>query len=475
MRVALLFLAALATGQWICGLASASGDRESAIANRRARARAAARALDEPFFTNGRGIHASPALGQTFRPGRGSMLPFVPVDGLLREQAGVLYDRGRPVGLHERVHRGVRVPAASCMLCHTGRAAGQTIPGLGNKTIDVGIVGQRLVDLAPITGIYASMAGPAARTLECQSVRLGRHLSDRRTTNQTMGIVPSFLAMKWVYDSGGVPIGDPPSLGVKVPHLWGYPEKARVGTFCDGFGKGIAWIAGQEIAAGQRPATVRGYQDRLHRFVAYTGELLPPRFPFPVDRDLAAAGQAVFESNCARCHGTYERDALGFPQSQAPRFVPIDVVGTDRERFDLHLKDQFEDAARRNEIADLLDFNEDRPGYLSPRLDGIWSRFPYLHNGSVPTLRDMLTPPVSRPKAWSLRDAGERRRFDRTRVGYTVPRDPRRARSLRSKAMRGARDIYWVGRAGHGNHGHPFGTRLPPHKKRALIEYLKTL
>ena len=30
-------------------------------------------------------------------------------------------------------------------------------------------------------------------------------------------------------------------------------------------------------------------------------------------------------------------------------------------------------------------------------LDGIWLRAPYLHNGSVPTLRDLLRPPDERP------------------------------------------------------------------------------
>ena len=39
-------------------------------------------------------------------------------------------------------------------------------------------------------------------------------------------------------------------------------------------------------------------------------------------------------------------------------------------------------------------------GYASQPLDGIWARSPYLHNGSVPTLRDLLEPPSSRPAIW---------------------------------------------------------------------------
>ncbi len=36
-------------------------------------------------------------------------------------------------------------------------------------------------------------------------------------------------------------------------------------------------------------------------------------------------------------------------------------------------------------------------GYVAQYLDGIWLSAPYLHNGSVPTLRDLLRPVAQRP------------------------------------------------------------------------------
>ena len=36
--------------------------------------------------------------------------------------------------------------------------------------------------------------------------------------------------------------------------------------------------------------------------------------------------------------------------------------------------------------------------YQSPPLDGVWLRAPYLHNGSVPNLSDLLKPVDQRPK-----------------------------------------------------------------------------
>ena len=39
-------------------------------------------------------------------------------------------------------------------------------------------------------------------------------------------------------------------------------------------------------------------------------------------------------------------------------------------------------------------------GYANSPLDGVWLRAPYLHNGSVPTLRDLLEPSDQRPKTF---------------------------------------------------------------------------
>ena len=37
-------------------------------------------------------------------------------------------------------------------------------------------------------------------------------------------------------------------------------------------------------------------------------------------------------------------------------------------------------------------------GYAATPLTGVWANFPYLHNGSVPTLHDLLGPASERPK-----------------------------------------------------------------------------
>jgi cytochrome c peroxidase len=100
-------------------------------------------------------------------------------------------------------------------------------------------------------------------------------------------------------------------------------------------------------------------------------------------------------------------------------------------------------------------------GYNPPFLDGVWLRAPYLHNGSVPTLRDLLEPPATRPKVfWRGYDL-----YDPAKVGFV---------SSGAEAERVGTRHDTAERA-NSNRGHAFGTELPAAQKDALLEYLKTL
>ena len=99
-------------------------------------------------------------------------------------------------------------------------------------------------------------------------------------------------------------------------------------------------------------------------------------------------------------------------------------------------------------------------GYVPPPMDAIWTRAPYLHNGSVPTLRDMLQRPDKRPKVFYR--------------GYNVfePRDIGFVWQGPQAERAGYR--YDTGVRGNSNEGHLYGTDLSPADKDALLEYLKT-
>jgi len=94
-------------------------------------------------------------------------------------------------------------------------------------------------------------------------------------------------------------------------------------------------------------------------------------------------------------------------------------------------------------------------------LDGLWLRAPYLHNGSVPSLWDLLEIPEKRPQLF-YRGYDV---YDPQKVGFIAAgSEAERAGSRHETSI-----------AGNGNGGHLYGTALSPAEKEALIEYLKTL
>ena len=100
--------------------------------------------------------------------------------------------------------------------------------------------------------------------------------------------------------------------------------------------------------------------------------------------------------------------------------------------------------------------------YEARVLQGIWAAAPFLHNGSVPTLQDLLKPAAQRPKAFKLGPA-----YDIAKVGLAADQT---AFDFTLHTT-GCEDRA----SGDSNCGHEYGTGLAPSEKRALLEYLKTL
>jgi hypothetical protein len=100
--------------------------------------------------------------------------------------------------------------------------------------------------------------------------------------------------------------------------------------------------------------------------------------------------------------------------------------------------------------------------YESRVLHGIWATAPYLHNGSVPNLWELLLPPERRTPSFMVGS----RVFDPVNVGYVTDRSPFKDGKL----------VVGPGaEPGNSNAGHDFGTNLTDDERRALIEYLKQL
>ncbi len=101
--------------------------------------------------------------------------------------------------------------------------------------------------------------------------------------------------------------------------------------------------------------------------------------------------------------------------------------------------------------------------YESRVLQGIWATAPYLHNGSVPTLADLLKPAAERPASFTVGRAYD---LDRLGLATTQPAGPRSTITTTGCEARAS---------GNSRCGHEFGTTLNPDEKAALLEYLKTL
>jgi hypothetical protein len=199
-----------------------------------------------------------------------------------------------------------------------------------------------------------------------------------------------------------------------------------------------------------------GAQSSLKRVMHYISYAQPPKFPFPVDPALAARGKQLYQQQCALCH------AIGGARTGHVESVDNPMLQTDRHRIDMWTQNS---ATAYNNYGSghawKLSHFVKQNGYVNVPLEGLWLRGPYLHNGSVPTLADLLEEPAKRPKVFF-------RGFDLLdpeRVGFVSQGAEAEHVGFR----------YDTGVAGNGNGGHLWGTTLNPEDKRAMLEYMKTL
>ena len=101
-------------------------------------------------------------------------------------------------------------------------------------------------------------------------------------------------------------------------------------------------------------------------------------------------------------------------------------------------------------------------GYVAEPTDGLWLRTPYLHNGSVPTLADLLEQPQNKPKA-----------FLRGR-NYLIPPVAALLQHRTIRLIPRANSVSIRSLPGNSNAGHLYGTDLDQAEKADLLAYLLT-
>jgi mono/diheme cytochrome c family protein len=200
-----------------------------------------------------------------------------------------------------------------------------------------------------------------------------------------------------------------------------------------------------------------------------TRDYEPPPFPGRVDAALAARGAAVFERECARCHGAYEETPRGPRVARWPgKMIPADVIDTDPVRATAVAGDANGPFAK-TAMAKHVDARGPG-GYVAPPLTSTWATAPYLHNGSVPTLWHLMHP-AARPARFEV--GGHRLDFARVGIDGQVGADGVYRYPAGYKPWMEP-EVYDTRTPGRSSAGHvePFDT-MGEDDKAALVEFLK--
>lgn len=393
------------------------------------------------------------------------------------ESLGFVYEPGHslPIGLAQR-QIGYPTVEPNCALCHTGsyraRANDTPVPLLTApaQTLDLERFQWFMYDCVngpkfePDRVMAAIEARHTLGTMEAlfyryvvfDATRLAighqeaQYAWQKRRPEQGRGRTDTFNPTKMAVF--GFP--DDGTIGtVDYPQIWNQKPREGMWLHWDGNNDAIRernYAAA--MAVGATPDSV--IQQNFKRVTDWLLAKQPPKYPFPIDAAKAARGEALWQRECADCH------EFGRPKTGQVTEL-LDSLGTDPHRlgsFTPGLVDKFHTFKTPP-----FDFGAYRKteSYSNTPTDGIWARAPYLHNGSVPTLWDLLQPPARRPglfaKGYSV--------YDPERVGF-VSQGPDAERT----AFRFDTNV-----PGNGNGGHLYGTALSDEEKWALIEYMKRL
>jgi mono/diheme cytochrome c family protein len=364
---------------------------------------------------------------------------------------------------------GVTVVTSNCLTCHAASIEGELIVGLGNEFADFTQDPRRFVLQS---GNF--VRGEAeTRAWERWADRIDGIAPYIQTA--TVGVNPA-TNLTWALMAhrdpetlawSAEPLIDPPQaepLPISVPPWWGMRDKAAMFYTTIGRGDHSTFMLLASMLCVDDVAEFEAVDAYAADIRAYIASLEAPAYPHETDPEAVALGAAIYARGCASCHG-----GQGTPYPNL--VVPLDEIGTDPAYAVAATdgsRDRFYDWIARSPYGDAHSAAPAR-GYIAPPLDGIWATAPYLHNGSVPSLETLLSPP-DRPTYW--RHALPRA-YDREAVGWQFERLDTGQEAEDDPDLR--RRIYDTTRHGYGNGGHTYGADMPAEDRAALIEYLKTL
>ncbi|MDG0818112.1 c-type cytochrome [Bdellovibrio svalbardensis] len=405
----------------------------------------------------------------------------------------------------------------SCAACHSSELFGKTVLGLTNRFPRAN---EFFVKAKKITGYYNSWffqhwtgASQSEAALMDEAVR---NLGRVEVKNPIMVGLDTSLAQvalslnRRQQDAYATPSPALERNPRKDPFLDDYPADSKPAVWWNLKYKN-RWLSDGSVISGNpiftniiwnevgRGADLRVLENWLSQNQQVVDELTAAVFSaeapritdfFPAERiDVGRAkiGEQIFNNTCAQCHGVYEK-AWSLPGSETwpkemqlrttkvipRRDTPVEEVGTDPyRRLGMKSLEQLNNLSisRKNGIV-----IQAQPGYVPPPLVGIWARWPYMHNNSIPSLCAVLTPAKQRPQVYYAGEARDKEKdFDFECNGYPLgPKTP--------AAWKEDDFLYVTTRRGMSNAGHDEGIFLEQGReilsvqdKKDLIQYLQTL
>jgi mono/diheme cytochrome c family protein len=369
----------------------------------------------------------------------------------------------------------------NCLVCHMAEIDGVAYLGAGTKTFDDRWLGDALKRLTSEPWRSRLPRGSEDYRAAADANRiLSSHHHDKidsLTRARSTAFAASHVEMYMRSHNNRVPTVSEVGRGdVKTPPLWHTAAKMPVARwYTDGSFHGPFPL----MASSMELEKDRSFEALVQvvvptikeEFTSVIRHLRPPRYPYEIDSTLAAQGRELFysrELGCSGCHGFYDgRGNVDWPGEHRN-------VGTDQSRIDV-VSAQFIEEFNRSPLAADGGLKKS-DGYAATPLTGVWANFPYLHNGSVPTLHDLLGPASERPRMFQVTAA---RTLDRVRVGQQLYANPDYEGLGEAELLRqygDDRNWFNTARPGCANTGHDFWRWIKTDaNRRALIEYLKTL
>jgi mono/diheme cytochrome c family protein len=340
----------------------------------------------------------------------------------------------------------------------------------------------KAADLMEQKKVRIESAADAVRLLKAKIAYLQGLRGLRTTTIAGFGRLDAFMAArnllfgeKFAMDVDS-PVSLPPIFGL-AKLSWYHYDNNTTSILQRNIGEDLGVGAVADKTTGESTVLARN----LLRLEALAAKFPAPKWPEDVlgklDVQSAARGAPLYKKECASCHDpdadgafpdrTFELSAIGTDPNRAVNFAkPLGdrpfaeglaavLDSVQKKAFEREQLTPAEIAAIERRPVEWRGTNK----YASRPLAGVWATAPYLHNGSVPTLDDLLLPPEKRPKTFLTGS----REFEPKKVGYV------------SDGSGGGTFLFDTNLSGNHNTGHTYGTALSDEARRDLLEYLKTL